>query len=235
MRLCGATVAAALVVLPTQLLAQDADRGRQRLGLAQPSAVIAADIALSREARSRGAAESLRRSAADAALVLVPRPQPAAQWLKGRARPSPARDWTPRTVWVSCDGSFAVTKGAWRRGSEAGDYIALWQRQPKDGWRWLLHEDGPARPLGPEPEMIAGRVAECAGLVPRPRGFVAPPVSPLQDSSPDGSLEWRVTQMPSCALVVSANAWNGRAMADVLTWTRPAPPTGCGPAPGERG
>jgi hypothetical protein len=222
-----AALALALLLSAPLAAQQGNERARPGSGLADPSAVIAADIALSREARERGEAEGLRRAAADAALVLVPDPQPAAKWLKGRSLSSPPPEWDPRTVWLSCDGGYAVILGAWSRGSQGGTYLALWQRQRKGEWRWLLHEDGPAETLGSEPEMIAGRVAECAGLPPRPRGFVPPPVSPLKDASRDGSLEWSVTATRDCALSVSARAWDGKSMVKVLTWSRPAPTAGC--------
>jgi hypothetical protein len=110
----------------------------------------------------------------------------------------------------------------------------LWQRQPKGAWRWLLHEDGPAEALGSEPEMISGKVAECVGLPPRRSGFAPPPVSPLHDASRDGSLEWNVTSVAPCGITAAVKAWDGRAMVDVLSWSRPISPTGCGNS-GDRG
>ncbi len=196
--------------------------------MADPSAVIAADFALARNARAKGGAEALRAAAAPAALVLTPRPAPAASSLKRTSLRAEAPDWQPQTVWTSCDGGFAITRGTWRRGAASGDYIALWQRQAKGGWRWLLHEDGPAGQPVEAREMISGKVAECVGLPPRPPGFVPPPVTPLEDASRDGSLEWAVRSTDRCALALSVKAWDGKAMAEVLSWTRPAPPTGCG-------
>lgn len=196
--------------------------------MANPSAVIAADLALGRNARSKGEAEALRAAAAPAALILGPRPLPAAERLK---RPGPRADppdWQPQTVWTSCDGGYAVTHGAWRRGSARGEYLALWQRQSNGGWRWLLHEEGPPPPVVVAPDMIAGKVAECAGLPRRPQGFVPAPVAPLGDTSRDGSLEWAVRLTDRCGVTVKVQAWDGKIMREVLTWNRRPPATGCG-------
>jgi hypothetical protein len=227
-------IMALLLPLPSAA-AEEGPVRRPRPSLGDPSAVIAADLALSREARDRGEAEALRRTAADQAVVLVPRPAPADQWLKGRRPSGLSIRWEPRTVWASCDGGFAATRGAWNRGSDRGDYLALWQRQPKGEWRWLLHENGPAAAPAGEPEMIAGKVAECTGLPPRPPGFVPQPAVPLGDASRDGSLEWKATVGPGCGVTIAVRAWDGRAMREVLTWNRPGPTEGCGPPPGERG
>jgi hypothetical protein len=223
-----------LMLQAAQTAAQDSEpargepRGRTRTTMADPSAVIAADFALARNARNKGEAEALRASAGQAALVLAPRAVPAAPWLKRSSARADPPHWQPRTVWTSCDGGHAITRGTWRRGAAEGEYFALWQRQPKGGWRWLLHEDGPAASLGEAPEMISGKVAECASLPPRPRGFVPPPVTPLDDASRDGSLEWAVQLGPQCALSLTVRAWDGAAMREVLSWARPAPASGCG-------
>jgi len=201
--------------------AQDGPRPRSRLGLADPSALISAELGLSRSAAERGSSEALRRAAAPAAVVLGRVPISAERALKGRTETGPAARWEPRAVWESCDAGYAITRGVWRRGDETGEFFALWQRQPKGGWRWLLHEEGPAVPTGSAPEMIAGKVAECAGLPPRPRGFVPPPVNPLDDASRDGSLQWEAVGGTGCALSVKVMAWSGEAMNEVMAWTRP--------------
>jgi len=225
-------VAVALMLQAAPAAGQDPDLGERRFrarpSLADPSAVIAADLALGRNARSKGEAEALRAAAAPAALMLTPRPVPAAQWLKRPAVRAASPEWQPQIVWASCDGGYAITRGTWRRGAARGEYFALWQRQPKRDWRWLLHEEGPAGSPGEAPEMIAGKVAECAGLPPRPPEFVPPPVAPLEDASRDGSLEWAVRSTARCGLALSVQAWDGKAMREVLTWTRPAPADGCG-------
>jgi hypothetical protein len=67
-------------------------------------------------------------------------------------------------VWSSCDGSLAVTKGAWQRpDGSVGYFTTVWQRgeKRKDGYRWVMDQgDRLAEPL-PAPEMIEATTADC--------------------------------------------------------------------------
>jgi hypothetical protein len=132
---------------------------------ADPAAVVAAELAFARAAQEDGQWTAFAEYATKDAVMFVPQPVIAHDWLKGRANPPQAVRWQPHQVWSSCDGSLAVTKGAWQRpDGSAGYFTTVWQRQGKRGkteYRWVMDQgDALAEPL-PAPEMIAAQTAEC--------------------------------------------------------------------------
>jgi hypothetical protein len=128
---------------------------------ANPSAVIAAELAFSQLAQDKGQWTAFRETAAKGAEMFVPERMLASTWLKGRADPAVPVKWQPHAVWSSCDGSYAVTRGAWERPGSTGRYVTVWQRQKDGNYKWLvdmsLADDKPALP----PEMVSARVADC--------------------------------------------------------------------------
>lgn len=198
-----------------------------RQSYANPSAVIAAELALSRLAREKGQWRALHDAAAPGAVLFVPRAVPAATWLKRRPEPPESQRWSPRIVWMSCDGDYAVSQGTWTRGRESGEYVAVWERQEKGEWKWLLREESEAGKPAEATEMIAGRVAECSGLPRRRRPDELAPILPIDAASDDRSLRWRVEVAPDCARSVRIEAWNGKALVPLLAARRNPPATGC--------
>ncbi|MDB5724589.1 MAG: hypothetical protein JWQ16_1343, partial [Novosphingobium sp.] len=158
----------------------------------------------------------------------------AATWLKRQAEPAVATRWQARAVWMSCDGGYAVSRGAWVNGSASGEYLAVWERQKKGEWKWLVREEAPAANLGDAPEMISGLVAECSGLVRRrPAGQGGSPEAallpdPANAISRDQSLKWNIAVGPDCSRTIAIEAWNGTAFAPVYQVRRAAPTGGCG-------
>ena len=65
--------------------------------------------AFARAAQEKGQWTAFREYAADDALMFVPQPVAAKDWLKKQANPAQAVTWQPYAVWSSCDGSLAVT------------------------------------------------------------------------------------------------------------------------------
>lgn len=208
-------------------------RGGPRQSYADPSAVIAADLALSRNAREKGQSQALRKAAAPGAVIFAPREVAAASWLKQGKDSGPPGRWEPRAVWMSCDGGYAVSRGVWTRGNDTGEYVAVWERQDKGDWKWLLREEGGSDGLGAAPEMIAGQVAECSGALrrrrPGQRGEPedAPPLVPADGASYDRSLRWHVKGAADCSRTISVELWDGKALVPVLTARRNPPATGC--------
>lgn len=150
---------------------------------ANPSAVIAADLALARAAQEQGQWTALAERAAADATLYVPEPVNALQWLKGRANPPVPDRWQPHQAWSSCDGSLAATHGARQAPDGApGQYLTVWQRQRNGSYKWLLDVAGPvAQPLA-RPDMLPATVADCA------RSGTASGTP----SAPDTSLSWQV-------------------------------------------
>ena len=181
-----------------------------RNSYANPSAVIASELAFAQAAQDKGQWTAFAQFAAPDAVIFVPQMAYAQEWLKGRANPAAAVAWQPHEVWSSCDGSLMVSHGAWHKGSANGWFTTIWQRQPKGDYKWVLdHGDDLAQPL-PTPEMIAGHVADCPdrGRAPgRPQASAAkppkvlPPLDPAHRSGKanDNSLSWHVTVDPSGA------------------------------------
>lgn len=140
---------------------RDRDEDFRRADIA---AVVAVELAFARAAQEKGQWAAFAEYATKDAVMFVPQAVNAQDWLKGRASPPQAVRWQPHQVWSSCDGSLAVTKGAWQRpDGSVGYFTTVWarQRKKKDGYRWLLDQgDTLAEPLA-APEMIEGKVADC--------------------------------------------------------------------------
>ncbi|WP_228242326.1 hypothetical protein [Porphyrobacter sp. GA68] len=179
-------------------------------GRAQPSALIATELAAARAARQDGEAAALREFATpDAVLHLAAGPVAAREWTRNRTESGAGVQWAPKAVWLSCDGQAAVSYGEYAaRDGERGHYVTTWQRQPNRAYRWnyMLRAPDPAlvrqRPITPEmlergailveaTPMIRGDVADCA-----PAGPLSLPDTPGagatagSGTSSDGTLVW---------------------------------------------
>jgi len=130
---------------------------------ANPSAVIAAELAFARLAQEKGQWTAFLETSADDAVMFVPQPVNAHEWLRGRANPAQAVTWQPHQVWSSCDGTLAVTKGAWQRpDGTVGYFTTVWTRERDGDHKWVLDQgDGLEQSLA-APDLIDGKVAECA-------------------------------------------------------------------------
>ncbi len=208
-------LALALAAIASAAPAQERDRppGGMRRGYANPTAVIAAEIAFNRMAQTEGQWKAYRETVAPDAVMFavdplaagqaMPRMVMAEQWLKGRRDTPAPLTWQPHAAWSSCDGSLTLTTGAFRAADgTGGSFTALWQRQTNGTYKWVYWDgidgDPPATP-----DMIAARVAECSAARPpappsatKQRGKpAAPPFDPYarEGSSRDGTLRWRVT------------------------------------------
>lgn len=200
--------------------------GPARQSYANPSAVIAAELAFAQDAHTRGQWTAFAAAAANDAVMFVPQMVWAQQWLKGRPNPAAALRWQPYQVWSSCDGSLVASHGVWRdggAGTRSGWFTTLWQREADGSYKWVLdHGDtGPAPAAAPD--MIAAQVADCP---PRPRRSEAeggepgkrrppkparpprpikiaqlPPLDPAHraGAAADGSLRWAVAVAPDGA------------------------------------
>ncbi len=211
-------VLAALGLFAAPSLARDRRDDRSGNGNANPSAVIAAEIAFAQLAQAKGQWTAFRSTATKDAVMFVPQMAYAQAFLKDRADPAQAVKWQPHQVWSSCDGSLAVTRGAWQRpDGSTGYFTTVWQRQKDLKYKWVL-DQGDAMPFPlDEPEMIAAKVADCpAGYRPeraaKPNNFKGqlPALDPAHRSgaSLDATLRWDVTVTPEGArhFVVSMTA-----------------------------
>ena len=190
--------------------------------LANPSAVIAAEIAFNRLAQEKGQWTAFRETAAKDAIMFVPQPANAQSWLKGKADPAVPVKWQPHKAFMSCDGKTGVTTGAaqWP-GGRSGYFTTVWQYfergRPGNGeWKWVLdHGDFVAVPREPK-DMIETRIASCKGKA--PAALTAPPVGAQMKMgfSRDQSLNWTWVVQPGGARTLTVQLWNGEASDVVL-------------------
>lgn len=195
--------------------------------LANPSAVIAAEIAFNRLAQEKGQWTAFRETAAKDAVMFVPQPSSAQAWLKGKADPAVSVKWQPHKAFMSCDGKTGVTTGAaqWPDGRN-GYFTTVWQWFEKgsrgDGeWKWVVdHGDFIAKPRA-APDMIETRVASCKGRAPAALNAPAVGAQMKMGFSRDQSLSYTWMVQPSGARTLNVQLWNGGA-SDVVILDRVA-------------
>ncbi len=197
--------AALLALLASPALSRERNDPRDGHGYANPGAVIAAEVAFAKLAQDKGQWTAFVATATKDAVMFVPQMAYAQDYLKGKANPAQAVRWQPHQVWSSCDGTLAVTRGAWQNGDKSGYFTTVWQRQKDGRYKWVLDQgDELPMPLD-EPEMIVSKVADCpAGYRPeraaKPRDFKGKllPLDPahLAGRSLDGTLSWDVAVTP---------------------------------------
>ncbi len=197
--------------------------GGQRAGfaMANPSAVVAAELGFARLAREKGQWTAFRETADKDAVMFVPDVVNAQRWLKKRPDPAQALVWEPYRVFVSCDGSYAFSTGPRTGpGGSAGTFNTIWRRQQKGDWKWVVDFGSDEVQPKQQEVIVEGKVAQCAGR-PRPSGDGAPegwpdeagergklklpPVVQIADppppsgegQSPDGTLRWRWSRTES--------------------------------------
>ncbi|MET0240316.1 MAG: hypothetical protein ABW184_10525 [Sphingobium sp.] len=172
-------------------------------GYADPSAVITAEMAFSRLATEKGQWTAFAATSAKDAVMFMPRAVFAQRWLKGRKNPAAPVRWQPYKIFMSCDGGYAVSTGAWQHpDGSSGWFTTIWRREGKKGvYHWILDHGANLTTALEAPEAITARVGEC-----RRRGRPGPtavvpvtlplvPGQPLPSSrdeaSADGTLRWR--------------------------------------------
>jgi hypothetical protein len=136
---------------------------RERLEFrANPSAVIAAELAFARLAQEKGQWTAFLETSTDDAVMFVPQAVNAHQWLRQQTNPAQAVKWQPHQVWSSCDGTLAVTKGAWQRpNGTTGYFTTVWTRERDGDYKWVLDQGDVLEQPSAAPELIDGKVAEC--------------------------------------------------------------------------
>jgi hypothetical protein len=191
--------------------------------IANPSAIIAAEIGFNQRAQQKGQWTAFRETAANDAVIFVPQPTLALGWLKGKVDPVVPVKWQPHNAFMSCDGKTGVTTGAWERpDGSVGYFTTVWQfvetNARGDGaWKWVLnHGDTLAAPRAPK-EMIETKVASCKGSASaifsiRPQGATI-----NTGYAGDQSLRYTYIVQPDGARTIEVTLWNGMTMETVIT------------------
>ncbi|WP_427969129.1 hypothetical protein [Altererythrobacter sp.] len=182
-------------------------------GEAQPSKIVAVELAFARAAKEKGQWTAFREFAGPGAIIDGQGgPIEAQDWLANRQDPPAAVQWEPRSIWMSCNGALAVSQGRFRDpDGVVGTFVTVWQRQSNDQYRWIYDTGAPdnpqppaRKPLAPPEEgdivveamdAVQGLVADCPK---RGEAVPAPPAISLSDEiqqgsgiSHDGTLQWR--------------------------------------------
>ena len=183
----------------------------QAPGEAQPSKVVATELAFSRAAREDGQWTAFRRFAAPGAVIHgrngIVEAEP---WLATLDDPDEPVAWAPQAVWMSCDSQLAISLGRFQDPDGlVGSFVTVWQRQRDGDYRWQYDMGAPDDPQPPQKQdtaavaneivvtgldMVEGHVADCPK---RDETMPPPPALAINDArykvaaSPDGTLRWR--------------------------------------------
>lgn len=177
--------------------------------IANPGAVVAAEVAFSQLAQEKGQWTAFRATAAPDAEMFVPQRVKALDFLKGKADPPHSVKWQPHLVWSSCDGSIAVTHGAWQRPDSTGYFTTVWARGVDGSYKWIL-DHGDRLPVALfAPEMITSKVAECSGKPGVPITAPAVGADMKQTVSRDQTLVVSSSVAPDGGRSVTVKLWNG--------------------------
>lgn len=204
---------ALLLLMAGASLAQPGGKGKRGQGgfggYADPSGVIAGEIALGQLSVAKGQWVALAKMGAKDAILFTPAPVFAQQWLPRQKGAPLSIKWGTETVYMSCDGRAAVALGHYSQSDgKTGAYTTIWRRDPKAGYRWALNlrQEGSAAAVDPDAGIeISAKVAFCKKRPPRPDATkdqapeeTRPVLDPRQsapaswdDRSEDGSLRWR--------------------------------------------
>ncbi len=183
-------------------------------GAAQPSTIVAVELAFARTAREEGQWTAFQQFAAPGALLHgVDGPFPAEAWLATQSNPAEAMQWEPRAVAISCDGQVAVAQARYvDPDGMVGNVITVWERQSDGAYRYAYVASGPDVPQPPprkpveDGDIVVTAIDAVQGLVAScPRGGAIPPPPALSvpadgtgDArlSRDGSLRYRWEHRP---------------------------------------
>lgn len=195
-------------------------------GAAQPSAIVAAELAFSRAAQEQGQWTAFRQFAAPGALLHgADGPFEILPWLAAQTDPPQAVQWKPRTVVMSCDGALAVSQGRYTDPKgKVGNFVTVWERQAGGEYRYVFDAGGDDVPQPPprkrveEGDIVVTEIDAIQGLVAScPRAGVPvppPPAIPLGEDgktdarlSKDGTLRWRWEHRPDGTRYAAAEYW----------------------------
>jgi hypothetical protein len=187
---------------------------------ATPSA-IDAERAFNADAQRMGQWTASRAYAHPDAVVFTPQATWARDFLKNRADPPAATQWSPNASYVSCDGRIAVNTGPWQSvdGQQRGFFTTVWQ-QEKGRWRWVSdgrHTLPKALEAKKSPDI---RKASCRGRAPGPP-LMAPPTTKIgpggaapddfgRGFSNDRTLGWDWRVGPNGVRQFRTFLWTGR-------------------------
>lgn len=177
---------------------------------------IDAERAFAADAQRLGQWTAFRKWSTPDALMFVPQPTLARDYLKGRKNPPASVFWWPGRSYVSCDGKIAINTGPWVRGygKSVGYFTTVWVKQPGGGWKWVYDAGDEDKFMRSE----GGDIAQVNAPCPKSR-LPAPPPPPREvqagvktggGSSADGTLTWNWTVGRTGERNFVALMWDGK-------------------------
>ena len=190
-----------------------------------PQTPVEAERAFAADAKAIGQWTAFRKWSTDDAVMFVPQPANAHDFLKGRKDPAEAIDWWPTASWMSCDGNLAVNTGGWRRpDGKVGYFSTVWKRQPDGGWKWIVDGGDELKTARGRPAAPPVTVAHCLGKGDAVGiGGKAPESKTGSGHSDDGSLFWKWIVDPDGGRGFAVFIYDGKKLVPVLNDTIPAP------------
>ncbi|WFL78354.1 hypothetical protein P7228_04635 [Altererythrobacter arenosus] len=200
-------------------------------GQAQPSKVVATELAFARMAREEGTWTAFREYATKDAVMPAPNFRNVHEVLKDRADPAEPIVWEPDMVWVSCNAQYALSTGpADYPGGARGRFATIWQLQKDGEYRWVVDQGFELDEGYAKPEWITADVAQCSAT----RPSTAAPATfadHSQGRSADGTLVWRTEIAADCGRTFVVEVLRDGAMAEVFRREAAAPPVPQGREP----
>ena len=175
-----------------------------------PMTAIDAERAFVADAQKLGQWTAFRKWSTADALMFVPQPTTARDFLKDRKDPPTSVFWWPGRSYVSCDGTVAVNTGPWVRnvGKSVGYFTTVWVKQPDGGWKWVYDAGDELKVARSEGGDIKQVVASCDG---KPTGGdVWAAKSRGEGESRDKSLNWGWMTLPTGERLFRAEIWDGK-------------------------
>lgn len=183
---------------------------------AAPTA-LDAELAFMRRAQAARQWQAFREFADKDAVMFVPQPVQAREWLSHQEEPATSVVWWAADSYASCDGGHAVNTGPWIIAPIKlnGVFTTVWRRGDA-GWKWIYDGGQPVaepRPAGDRPRTHR---ASCKG---------APTTVPAvryregetgEGQSEDRTLAWRWHVAADGTRTFDAWLWNGKAMVPVV-------------------
>ena len=164
--------------------------GRFMEARANPGKVVATELAFARAAQENGQWTAFAEYAADDAILFSASGfTPAREWLSKQRDPESAVTWTPHEVLSSCDGSLAITRGAFAYpAGQSGTYITVWERQRDGDYKWIADGAYAGQEAPGDASSVKARTADCDSMP----TLVAMPTTTERrgGKSADGTLTW---------------------------------------------
>ena len=181
---------------------------------------IDAERAFAEDAHKLGQWAAFRKWSTDDALMFVPQPVNAHEFLKDRKEPPVAVFWWPGRSYVSCDGTYAINTGPWVRqwGKSVGYFTTIWQRQADGSWKWTYDAGDELESPRAEGGDVKQTKAACSGTPSTPAEAPASDGARLgSGSSPDGTLRWSWIVLPDGSRAFRAFVWDGASYDEVVS------------------